>query len=192
MWSFFLYLRIPMEAGNFLIASPTIIGDYNFQRSGVILVDHKSTGSIGFIVNKPLEYTLDELVENVNRSFPLYYGGPVEQDNLFFIHQLGALIADSIQINENLFWSGDFDQVMELVNAGRISFDQIRFFLGYSGWGEGQLEAELKEEAWILKDTIDPEEWMRTSNEEFWKNQMVALGGKYLIWSNAPKNPMSN
>ena len=188
-----------MDLTGKLLAAMPGMGDARFERALVLVCSHSNEGAMGLIVNRNLaDLSFPTLLKQLgisNDSAPIidvHYGGPVEQDNLFFIHQLGALIADSIQINENLFWSGDFDQVMELVNAGRISFDQIRFFLGYSGWGEGQLEAELKEEAWILKDTIDPEEWMRTSNEEFWKNQMVALGGKYLIWSNAPENPMSN
>lgn len=181
-----------MDLGDFLIASPTIIGDHDFQRAGVILVDHKTSGSIGFIVNKKLEYTLNELVENATEPFPLYYGGPVEQDNLFFIHRMGDLIPNSTPIRDDLFWNGDFDQVLDLVNSGRILPDEIRFFLGYSGWGEGQLLSEIKEEAWVHIESVTSKDWMPIAKEDFWKNQMVALGGKYLIWSNAPENPMSN
>jgi putative transcriptional regulator len=102
------------------------------------------------------------------------------------------LIPNSTPIRDDLFWNGDFDQVLDLVNSGRILPDEIRFFLGYSGWGEGQLLSEIKEEAWVHIESVTSEDWMPIAKEDFWKNQMVALGGKYLIWSNAPENPMSN
>jgi len=159
LWSFFLYLSFKMKAGDFLIATPTIIGDYNFQRSGILMVDCKTNGTVGFIINKKLEYTLDDLMENVSSPFPMYYGGPVEEDNLFFI-----------QVNPT----------------------QIRFFLGYSGWSEGQLESEIKEDSWAVIEAEEVIDWMDNSSEDFWKNQMRAMGGRFLIWSNAPENPLSN
>ena len=75
-----------MKTGEFLIATPNIIGDNNFQRAVVLLVDDKKSGAIGFILNKKLKYTLDELMEGFSVKVPLYFGGPVEQDSLFFIH----------------------------------------------------------------------------------------------------------
>ena len=87
-----------MKPGNFLIATPTVLGDFNFQRSGILMVDSKASGSVGFIINKKLEYSLDDLMENIKTPFPVYYGGPVEQDNLFFVHTLGALVPGSILI----------------------------------------------------------------------------------------------
>jgi len=188
----FLYLSFEMKAGDFLIATPTIIGDPNFQRSGVLMVDCQATGTVGFIINKKLEYTLDELMENVDSPFPMYYGGPVEQDNLFFVHRLGSQIPHSLPIQEDLYWSGDFETVLSLIEAKKVNPTQIRFFLGYSGWAEGQLESEIKEGSWAVVDSEEVLDWMGNSSEDFWKNQMRALGGRFLIWSNAPENPLSN
>ena len=181
-----------MNIGDFLIATPIIIGDYNFQRTCVLMVDTKKSGAVGFIVNKKLEYTLDELMENVSIPFPIYFGGPLEQDNLFFVHSLGSLIPNSLHIDNNLFWSGDFEFILELLESGKLKQNQIRFFLGYSGWSEGQLESEIKKNSWIVLNNIEPSDWMNEAYENFWKNQMRALGGQYLIWSNAPENPTSN
>lgn len=181
-----------MKPANFLIATPTIIGDYNFHRAAVLIVDCKTSGELGFIVNKKMPYTLDELVEEVHNPFPVYFGGPVEQDNLFFIHRLGNQIPDSIHLQEDLFWSGDFQTVISLIESKKITSDQIRFFLGYSGWSEGQLEAEINADSWIRMESIALNEWMENSCEDFWKNQMRKLGGRYLLWSNAPENPLSN
>jgi putative transcriptional regulator len=72
-----------MKPGKFLIATPSSIGDTNFQRSVVLLVEQKESGTIGFILNKKLDYNLDEVMEGVSVKIPLYFGGPVEQDSLF-------------------------------------------------------------------------------------------------------------
>ena len=181
-----------MKQGNFLVATPSIFGDFNFQRSCVLMVDVKKSGSVGFIINKKLEYTLDDLMENISTPFPMFYGGPIEQDNLFFTHTLGDLIPKSIQIKNNLFWSGDFQSILELLESGNLTQNQIRFFLGYSGWSKGQLESEFEENSWVVSQSIKSDNWMNQNPEEFWKNEMRALGGKYLLWSNAPENPNSN
>ncbi len=188
----FLYFSFKMKAGDFLIATPTIISDYNFRRSGILMVDRKTTGTVGFIINKKLEYTLDELMENVSSPFPMYYGGPVEQDNLFFVHKLGDQIPKSLHIDGDLHWSGDFESVLRLLELKKVNPTQIRFFLGYSGWSEGQLESEIKEDSWAVIDSEEVIDWMDNSSEDFWKNQMIAMGGRFLIWSNAPENPLSN
>ena len=188
----FLYFSFKMKAGDFLIATPTIISDYNFRRSGILMVDRKTTGTVGFIINKKLEYTLDELMENVSSPFPMYYGGPVEQDNLFFVHKLGDQIPKSLHIDGDLHWSGDFESVLRLLELKKVNPTQIRFFLGYSGWSEGQLESEIKEDSWAVIDSEEVIDWMDNSSKDFWKNQMRAMGGRFLIWSNAPENPLSN
>ena len=188
---FYLHFQV-MKPGDFLIATPSIIGDFNFQRSCVLIVDIKESGSVGFIVNKKLEHTLSDVMENISIPLPLFYGGPVEQDNLFFTHTLGDLIPNSIKINNNLFWSGNLETVLELLKSGKLDNNKIRFFLGYSGWSKGQLESEFEDNSWVISNIVNSNDWMEQNTEEFWKNEMRALGGKYLIWSNAPDNPMSN
>ena len=71
-------------------------------------------------------------------------------------------------------------------------YQKVRFFLGYSGWSKGQLESEIEENSWVVSQSIKSDNWMNQNSEEFWKNEMRALGGKYLLWSNAPENPNSN
>ena len=87
------------KKGNLLIAEPTIIGDMSFNRSIVLLADHSQEGSIGFILNKPLEYNINDLVPSVDANYKVYNGGPVEQDNLYFIHKVPELIPNSIEIS---------------------------------------------------------------------------------------------
>ena len=191
LWSFFYTLEL-MNVGKFLIATPSIIGDANFQRSVVLLVDQKESGTVGFILNKKLDYTLDEVMDGIAIKVPVYFGGPVEQDSLFFIHRAADLIPNSIPINKDFYWSGDYKTVIELINSKKLEEDQIRFFLGYTGWGEKQLEEEIESESWILGDASLESKWIKNPSSYLWRDQMNALGGKYLIWSNAPENPSWN
>ena len=72
-----------MNTGKLLVATPSVIGDFNFHRSIILLTNYQKSGSVGFIINKKLDYLLNEVMEGFDSEFPLYFGGPVEQDNLF-------------------------------------------------------------------------------------------------------------
>jgi len=178
--------------GLLLIAEPSIIGDTSFNRSVVLLADHTEEGSIGFIMNKPLEYSLPDLVPEINVAHKIYNGGPVEQDNLYFIHKIPKLIPNSIEIASGIYWGGDFNEVMKLINDNRITTTEIRFFLGYSGWGAKQLHNELKSNSWVIVENTYKKNIIEKGYDSFWKEKMIELGGDYVIWSNAPENPTSN
>ena len=181
-----------LKKGNLLIAEPSILGDLSFNRSVILLADHNSSGSVGFILNKPLQYTVNDLVPEVEANFTIYNGGPVEQDNLYFIHNIPDLIPDSVEISNGIFWGGDFEKTRDLINNGTITKDNIRFFLGYTGWDANQLESEMNSNAWILIENNYKKSILKKSSIDFWKEQILELGGEYLIWSNAPENPTLN
>ncbi len=181
-----------IEKGLLLIAEPTIIGDMSFNRSVILLADHNHEGSVGFILNKPLEYTINDLIPEINISFKVYNGGPVEQDNLYFIHNIPNLITNSIEISNGIFWGGDFELTKSLINAGKINKENIRFFLGYSGWDANQLESELQSNSWILSKNTNKNGILEKATVRFWKEKIMELGGEYIIWSNAPENPNFN
>lgn len=181
-----------LEKGQLLIAEPSIIGDLSFNRSVVLLADHNSEGSVGFIINKPLRYNIHDLIPEISARFKVYNGGPVEQDNLYFIHNVPDLIPESVEISNGIFWGGDFERVRELVNNQEISKDNIRFFLGYSGWTAGQLEEEMQSNSWIISDNTYKKKILGKPTTHFWKEKIIELGGEYLIWSNAPENPLLN
>ena len=180
------------EKGNLLIAEPSIIGDLSFNRAVILLADHNALGSVGFILNKPLNYNLKDLVEGTTSEFPVYNGGPVEQDNLYFIHKSPDLIPNSVEISNGIFWGGDFSVVLNLINDGELSTEDIRFFLGYSGWDEKQLDHELESNAWLVSENIYNKDIISKSCVSFWREKMLELGGDYSIWSNAPENPSYN
>ncbi|WAC03142.1 YqgE/AlgH family protein [Lacinutrix neustonica] len=180
------------KKGDLLIAEPSIIGDLSFNRSIVLLTNHSEEGSIGFILNKPLDYTINDLIPEINAAFKVYNGGPVEQDNLYFIHKVPELIPNSIEISLGIFWGGDFSVVSKLIVEEKINEKDIKFFLGYSGWDINQLEEELKSNAWVVTKNVYKNTIIEKDYEFFWKEKMIELGGDYSIWSNAPENPSYN
>lgn len=180
------------KKGTLLIAEPSITGDISFNRSVILLADYNKEGSVGFILNKPLSFELRDLIPQTNSDFKVHNGGPVEQDNLYFIHQVPHLIPESVEISNGVFWGGNFESVLELLAAGSLESSDIRFFLGYSGWGSDQLENELQSRAWIVLENIYKSDLIEKCQETFWKEKMIELGGDYSLWSNSPADPSYN
>jgi len=181
-----------LEKGKILIAEPSIIGDISFNRSIILLVEHGNNGSIGFILNKPMNLNISDLIPEIESNLKIYNGGPVQQDNLYFIHKISDLIPESIMISEGLYWSGNFEYVLKLIKKGEINKNDIRFFLGYSGWDSNQLNNELNNNTWILSENSHNKNIITAVDEVFWKNKMLDLGGEYSLWSNAPEYPSHN
>ncbi len=181
-----------LKNGVVLVAEPSLIGDMSFQKSVILVANHCNTGTIGFIMNKPTASTISDFIPDVTEEYRIYNGGPVEQDNLYFVHSIPELIPNSVKIAENLYWGGSFEVVSELMIDRIIEPDDIKFFLGYSGWSFNQLETEISGNSWI----VSAEENLRTLINDridcYWKDQMLTLGDRYSIWANAPENPEYN
>ncbi|WP_196888789.1 YqgE/AlgH family protein [Aureivirga sp. CE67] len=186
-----MILKNPIK-GNLLVAEPSILNDSSFNRTVILLTEHnQNEGSVGFILNKPTKYTLHDLIPSVKSSFKIYHGGPVEQENLYFIHKVPDLIPNSIEVADGIFWGGDFKIVNTLLNEDKLSEDDIRFFLGYSGWGSSQLLEEIKIDSWLVVEN-KYKNILKIDDSNIWKNQLLKMGGDYAIWANAPSNPNLN
>ncbi len=181
-----------IKKGDLLFAEPSVIGDVNFNRSVILIANHSEKGSVGFILNKKTNYNTSELIPELKYEFPIFNGGPVEKENLYFIHSFPDLIKNSIKIKNNIYWGGDFNKVIELINNDKIKKNQIKFFLGYSGWEESQLEDELESSSWILEKKETSEKIIFKKGVNIWKEKLINLGGEYLVWSNSPENPSHN
>lgn len=179
------------QKGKALVSEPFLLDNY-FKRSIVILTEHNESGTVGFVLNKPVDVKINEVVENFpDIDAEVALGGPVSTNTLHYLHTLGDIIPNSVPVIGNICWGGDFEVVERLITSGNISAQQIRFFLGYSGWSPNQLENELAENAWIVCD-ISPEEIMMPMNKHYWTKKLRGMGQKYEMWSNFPENPEMN
>lgn len=183
--------HIAPQQGHILIAEPFLAGSY-FNRSIIILASYNENGAIGFILNKKVDYPVEDLFVNFpDFDSEIHIGGPVGTDSVYFIHSLGDAIPGSIHIKENLYWGGDFDTLKMQIKLGLVNSQQVRFFLGYSGWEAGQLEEEIKENSWLVTD-VPQTELMTIDENSMWAESVRAMGGKYKMWENFPENPLMN
>ena len=177
--------------GILLIADP-FLKDPNFLRTVVFLCEHKAEGSFGFVLNRKYENTLDELIPELEgHTLPVYYGGPVQQDTIHFLHQYPDEIPGGVEVLKGVYWGGNFDSVVDLIKKGGIDAGRIRFFIGYSGWSEGQLEEERKEKSWLTVKAKRKLVFHR-HHEDIWKEALKELGGEYEMMINYPIDPQLN
>jgi putative transcriptional regulator len=180
------------KKGYLLVAEPATIIDNSFNRSVILLAEHNKSGSVGFILNKPLSFNLNDLVPEIKIPLKIFNGGPVEQDNVYFLHNIPEIIPGSVEIADGIFWGGDFETAKNLINKGEITKKNIRFFLGYSGWDKNQLEQEFKENSWIIIKNKLKSKILAKSTNQFWKEKIIEQGGDYILFSNAPEDPNLN
>lgn len=177
--------------GILLIADP-FLKDPNFLRSVVLLCEHQDEGSFGFVLNRPAGTTLDELVPELEGfTFPVYDGGPVQKNTLHFLHRQPELITGGQEIIKDVYWGGDFEEVIRQLISGKIEQQHIRFFLGYSGWSSGQLAQEMEEKTWL---TVEAKRQLvfHANTGEIWKDAVRQLGGEYEVLIHYPIDPQLN
>tara|TARA_B100000780_G_C21091483_1_gene439906 strand:+ start:609 stop:1199 length:591 start_codon:yes stop_codon:yes gene_type:complete len=177
--------------GKVLISEP-FMSDPNFSRSVVLLTEHNEDGSVGFVLNHQSDYKLsDFLPQFKDIDLPLYIGGPVGTNQLFYFHTLSEeMMPGSYPIVEGLSWGGDFNQLEFYIKNDLLKPDQVRFFAGYSGWAPDQLTDEIKEKAWIV--TLMDKEMAMKNSTDFWKETMETLGNRFKIMSQFPEDPSLN
>ena len=179
------------ERGKILISEPLLM-DYYFKRSVVLLAEHNEEGTFGVIMNKPLSVRLNEVV----KDFPdfdseIYLGGPVQSDSLFFIHTIGEKIEGSHEIIDGIYWGGEMEAVKEMISLNLIKPDEIRFYIGYSGWSPKQLDEELVKNSWVVS-LAKASYLLNTNPGVLWKQSLEKLGEEYSQWTKYPDDPMLN
>ena len=180
------------EKGSVLISDP-FLNDPYFGRSVVVLCEHNQDGTFGFVLNNYLDIDLHKIDSNFpNINARIGFGGPVSKDSLFFIHSLGEDVKNSLKIQDGLYYGGDFDDVCRILENNPSLNDQIRFFIGYSGWDENQLDQELNEKTWITVNNIDKSLILDTDMKDLWKTALEKQKGKFKMISKFPNNPNDN
>ena len=162
------------------------------MRTVVLLCEHNREGSFGLVLNRPYDHTLADLITGLeNHPLPVYYGGPVQQDTLHFLHQLPEAIEGGQEILPGVFWGGNFETVTQLLREDALDADKIRFYIGYSGWSSGQLESELEEKSWL---TVQGSRRLafHPRPDAIWKDALREMGGPYEQLINYPIDPQLN
>lgn len=183
--------NIKPKKGRVLIAEPFLEGRY-FKRSVVLLTELTEEGAVGFVLNKPIHLNINEVLTDLEVfESEVFVGGPVQNNQIYYLHTVPELIPNSYQVFDNLYWGGDFEILKELISSKKIGVDQIRFFAGYSGWSASQLEDEIKENSWLVS-FLEIKELMSLDNADIWKKALSQLGGNYKVWANFPKDQNLN
>ncbi len=177
--------------GILLIADP-FLKDPNFLRTVVLICEHDEHGSFGLVLNKPIDFTLNQLLEGFDAfKLPVFSGGPMEAEKLFFVHQCPQLIPNAIELCNGIYWGGNFETLTALVKNKSIDLKKVKFFVGYSGWDKQQLEDEIEEKSWVTVQTTK-DLVFNTTSEAVWKESLIHLGGQYKMMVNFPVDPQLN
>jgi putative transcriptional regulator len=179
-------------AGGVLLIADPFLKDPNFMRTVVFLTEHREEGTVGFVINRQYENTLDELIPEIEgHKIPVYYGGPVQMNTIHFLHRYPEEVPGGIEVLKGVYWGGDFEALIQLINSGKVEESKIRFFIGYSGWSAGQLEMEMSEKTWLIAPATRALVFHGNA-EEIWKDSLKHLGGEYEIMVNFPIDPQLN
>jgi putative transcriptional regulator len=162
--------------------------DPYFRRAVVLLCEHHQQGSIGFILNKTIDMQVNDLMAN----FPpfeaeVFYGGPVQTDTLHYIHNVGDLLDESVQVCNGVWWGGDFEKLKFMVSSDLIRPANIRFFVGYSGWSSGQLLEEMEIGSWVTAP-MDANYLFKLAPGDLWQRVMHDKGDHYEVLSEVPEH----
>jgi putative transcriptional regulator len=182
---------IEPSPGVLLVAEPLLM-ESNFRRSVILLCEHSDQGSFGLILNKPLPIRLSDITDAIpDLAQTLYLGGPVQQDTLHVVHRCGGRVEGAVEVLENVFWGGDFNKIQDIITSEELDAEDFRLFLGYAGWGAGQLADEIERGGWILvrgtTEIVFEEE-----PAELWRSVLRQMGGSYSVISNFPEDPRLN
>lgn len=185
-----------LRASSLLISQP-FLGDPNFERSVVLLCRHdEEEGSFGLTLNRLSNLRLGDVLElpgpadSVAATLPLHLGGPVEPDTLHYLHRRADL-PDALPLGDEVYWGGDFRQLLGLVETGALAPAEIRLYAGYSGWTAGQLREEVRENVWIVHPNAAGKVFT-LDNDALWQAILREKGGRYRMLSNYPVDPRLN
>jgi putative transcriptional regulator len=176
--------------GQLLIASANL-SDPNFFRTVVLVTEHTSEGAMGLVLNRPSQLevssAIPELAELLDDGATVYIGGPVQPNAVVALAELDDPARAAALVLGRIGFIRPDDEPASL--AGDIV--SLRVFAGYSGWGEGQLEAELDEEAWYLEPAL-PADVFSADPAELWADVLRRKGGPFAILARLPVDPSVN
>ena len=184
-------IKIKPRKGKVLLAEPFLDDPY-FKRTVILLCEHNEEGSFGFVLNNYIDIELDQVMDELPTfNTRVSIGGPVNNSNLYYLHTLGKQIGDSVEVMDGIYMGGDFDILKKKMRMGQVQKDEVRFFVGYSGWSPNQLDTELGSKSWFVAN-VKPKLLMNTDVTDLWKKVMESMGSKGSMIANLPDDPSLN
>ncbi len=186
--------KVDPKRGSLLIADP-MMEELYFRRSVVMVLDvDTNKGFLGLTLNKETRITLHDLMPGwtKGKNIPVYCGGPVDLERLFLLHSLGEKIHGATEIIPGIYVGGDVEEILNYIEEGGEIEGKLRFFLGYSGWSEGQLEREIEHHSWAVRNPENGAGLLTGSENEYWRKEVEKLGESYRSWLLMPLDPSSN
>lgn len=179
-------------AGRLLIAEPFML-DPGFKRAVILITEYAEQGVVGFVLNNASGlYINDAVIDFPETEAQLFTGGPCNNERLHFLHRCPDKIPNGIEIGNGIFWGGDFETVKTMFQLNLIAKNEIKFFLGYSGWAADQLNGELEQNSWIVSDRFNIDLIFNEEEDNLWKQAVKNLGERYAHIANFPNNPQLN
>lgn len=176
---------------HFLISHP-LSGDSYFSRSVVYITNHSQEESFGFIINFKTLYCLRDFRPQIkNGNLPIFEGGPVGKNQLFYIHTLGELIPNSENVVDNIFIGGDFEEILKAIEDGIANESNLKLFMGYSGWGPKQLDTEIANEHWLVT-AANHKLLFETTVDDVWKTGLSRVKKSYGLFGDIGSQPSVN
>lgn len=183
--------KLEPKKGRLLVSEP-FLPDPNFERTVVLLCEHNNEGSFGFILNKPSNLYVDQVMADIiDYPAPLFIGGPVDQNSFHYIHK-NENLSGAKKIGSGIYWGGDFEQLKYEISSGNASIPDYKYFVGYSGWDVNQLDEEIKAGSWIVVNSLNSVTLFSLNTDQLWKQALNSLGGRFKVYSNYPTDPRMN
>ncbi len=186
-------MDIQLSKGIFLIAAPSL-RDPNFRQTVVLLCEHGPEGALGVVVNRPTAMSISEalpqvpIIEGVGHV--LYAGGPVQTNYVMLLYRGDEFPENAHHVFNGVCLGGDIG-VVERILTGVGTKESFRAYLGYTGWGPGQLESEMKTGSWI-KLPADSKLVFEKEPARVWGDILLTLGDAYQHYADMPFDPSCN
>ena len=174
--------------GKLLVSSPSLV-DPNFRKTVVLVAHHDDDGAMGLVLSRPSDVSAADavpLLEDLpGADDPVFVGGPVQPDAFMVLAEFEDVDQAAAPIMDSLgFMPADTD-------VGELAIKRMRLFAGYSGWGAGQLEAELAEPSWIVVDA-ETDDAFADDPDDLWRAVLHRKGGPFALMENMPFDPGLN
>jgi putative transcriptional regulator len=174
--------------GRLLVASPALL-DPNFRRTVVLVTVHGDEGAMGIVLNRPAPASVAEAVPHLEHLVAdgesVFVGGPVQPEAVTALAEVDDREALALHVFDGVgFLPAELEDEEPATRRARV-------FAGYAGWGEGQLEAELEESAWIVEPAT-PEDVFAERPGDLWSDVLRRKGGEFSLLATMPEDPTLN